>query len=43
LLAGLLGDDLAASVSKKYSYAWALPLSALLGLGVVGFNFYRSI
>ena len=33
---------LAASLSKKDSYVWALPLSAVLGLGVGGSNCYRS-
>ena len=39
--AGLLGDGLAASVSKKDSYPWALPLSAVIDLGVVS-NCYKS-
>ena len=35
-LGGLLGGGLAASLSKKDAYAWAIPLGAVLGMGVAG-------
>jgi len=33
---GLLGGGLAAALSKKDAYAWAIPLGAVVGLGVGG-------
>ena len=33
---GLLGGGLAAALSKKDAYAWAIPLGAVVGLGVAG-------
>ena len=35
---GLLGGGLAAALSKKDAYAWAIPLGAVVGLGVGGAN-----
>ena len=33
-LGGLIGGGIAASVSKKNAYSWAIPLGAVLGMGV---------
>ena len=33
-LGGLLGGGLAASLSKKDAYAWAIPLGAVVGMGI---------
>ena len=33
---GLLGGGLAAALSKKDAYAWAIPLGAVVGMGVGG-------
>ena len=35
-LGGLLGGGLAASLPKKDAYSWAIPLGAVLGMGVAG-------
>tara|TARA_B100000700_G_scaffold208458_1_gene229093 strand:+ start:1761 stop:2210 length:450 start_codon:yes stop_codon:yes gene_type:complete len=35
---GLLGGGIAAALSKKDAYSWAIPLGAVVGLGVGGAN-----
>ena len=37
---GLLGGSLAAAISKKDSYAWSIPLGAVLGMGIANANCY---
>tara|TARA_X000000368_G_C22525375_1_gene491080 strand:+ start:101 stop:505 length:405 start_codon:yes stop_codon:yes gene_type:complete len=35
-LGGLLGGGLAASLSKEDAFSWAIPLGAVLGMGIAG-------
>lgn len=39
-LGGLLGGGIAAAVSKKDAYGWAIPLGAVLGTGASQINCY---
>ena len=35
---GLIGGGIAAAISKKDSYAWSIPLGAVLGMGIANAN-----
>jgi hypothetical protein len=39
-LGGLLGGGIAAAVSKKDAWSWAIPLGAVLGTGAANVNCY---
>jgi len=40
ILGGLLGGGIAAAVSKKNAWSWAIPLGAVLGTGAANVNCY---